>query len=113
VGPVRVAPAFSLGADGAGLSLEAGRNWFGRMLVGRSLDSDQVSVGGGYRWGDGQAVSMQLSWGRNHERLALSQERLGLSVRYDLPRYFLRVGYDPRAGGSTQDMLRFSAGVRF
>jgi hypothetical protein len=113
LGPVRMAPAFSKDASGAGLSMEAGRSWFGRMTVGRSLDTDQVSVGGGYRWRDGHAVSLQLSWGRSQERLGLSQDRLGLAVRYDWPRYYLRLGYDPRNGGSTQDMLRFSAGVRF
>ena len=113
LGPVRMAPAFATGATGAGLSLEAGRHWFGRMTVGRSLDTDLVAVGGGYRWRDGEAVSMQLSWGRSQERLGLAQDRLGLALRYDWPRYYLRLGYDPRVGGSTQDTLRFSAGVRF
>jgi hypothetical protein len=39
-------------------------------------------------------------------------ERTGLSLRYDWPRYYLRVGYDTRLRDGS-DALRFSAGVRF
>ena len=106
LGAFRVSPAFNTASTGAGLSLEAGQQWFGRLTVGRSVELDSVALGGGYRWRDGQSVSMQLSRGRGHERL-------GLAVRYDWPRYFVRVGYDPRQGEGTSEMLRFSAGMRF
>jgi hypothetical protein len=106
LGPVRLAPAFAFGGSGAGLSVEAGRQWFARVGVGRSLDSEVVSLGGGYRWADGQALSMQLTH-------SLAQERTGLSLRYDWPRYYLRVGYDTRLRDGTAETLRFSAGMRF
>lgn len=92
---------------GAGLSLQAGAQWFARVNVGRSLASDVVSVGGGYRFGDGQALSM-------HVTRQLGQERLGLAVRYDWTRTYLRLSYDTRTGAAgSPDMLRFQAGMRF
>ncbi len=102
--------------SGAGLSLDAGRNWFAQVAVGRSLQqgsypfgmaaSDEVRVSGGYRWGDGQALSLQVTGGSR-------SERLGLAVRYDWPRYFVRLSYDSGLNPLPQDKLRFSAGVRF
>jgi hypothetical protein len=102
---------------GGGLSLAAGQNWFAEVAVGRSLRAsadpanlliaqDALRLGGGYRWGDGHALSVQLIGGR-------SSNRLGLSVRYDWPRYFVRLSYDTDASPVPQDMLRFSAGIRF
>ncbi|TWO71629.1 hypothetical protein FN976_08415 [Caenimonas sedimenti] len=92
---------------GAGLSLQAGAQWFARVNVGRSLASDTVSVGGGYRFGDGQALSM-------HVTRQLGQERLGLAVRYDWTHTYLRLSYDTRTGpAGSPDMLRFQAGMRF
>lgn len=101
-GQVRLAPAFGIGS-GAGLSLEAGEAWFGRLTVGRTVETDMLAIGGGYRFRDGQAVSMQFTRG--------TQDRLGLAVRYDWPRYYVRVGIDRE--GSMPDILRFSAGMRF
>lgn len=92
---------------GAGLSLQAGQQWFARVGVGRSLDSDVVSLGGGYRFSDGQALSM-------HVTRQLGQERLGLAVRYDWSRSYLRLSYEaPTRPMGGADMLRFSAGMRF
>lgn len=101
-GSVRLAPAFGT-TMGAGLSLEAGEAWFGRLALGRNFDADLLSLGGGYRFGGGQSISMQLT--------RASQDRLGLSVRYDWPRYYLRLGVDRE--GAMPDTLRFSAGMRF
>jgi hypothetical protein len=107
LGPVRFASAFSPSAvAGGGLSLETGRNWFGRITVGRSMETDVLALGGGYRWRDGESLSMQLSRGRHHDRL-------GLAVRYDWPRSYLRFGFDPKPYDGATDMWRFSAGVRF
>lgn len=102
--------------SGAGLSLDAGRSWFAQVAVGRSLQhgnypfgmaaSDEVRVSGGYRWGDGQALSLQVTGGSH-------SQRLGLAVRYDWPRYFVRLSYDSGLNPLPQDNLRFSAGVRF
>lgn len=103
-GPVRLGTGFS--PAGAGLSMEAGERWFARVGVGRSVDSNELSLGGGYRWGDGQALSLQVVRG-------LGQERLGLAVRYDWPQYYLRFGYDTRLGPASPESLRFSAGIRF
>lgn len=105
LGPVRLAGARS--SEGSGLSLEAGRSWFARVGVGRSLESEVVSVGGGYRFRAGEALSM-------HVTRQLGQERLGLAVRYDWQRSYLRLSYDtPDRSFGLPDTLRFSAGVRF
>jgi hypothetical protein len=104
-GPVRLATAYR-GSTGGGLSLEAGEQWFARVGVGRSVDNDVLSLGGGYRFRDGQSISMQLLRSRG-------EGRVGLAVRYDWPQYYLRLSYDPRWGDTAPDMLRFSAGMRF
>ena len=105
LGPVRVSAAGSEGVPGAGLALETGRQWFARVGIGRSLDADVYSLGGGYRWPDGQSVSMQLTH-------VPSELRTGLALRYDWPRLYLRFGYDTRLRDGA-DALRFSAGMRF
>lgn len=105
LGPMRLAPATS--TTGSGLSLQAGQQWFARAGVGRSLESDVLSVGGGYRFTSGQALSM-------HMTRQLGQDRLGLAVRYDWSRSYLRLSYDqPTRPVGAPDMLRFSAGVKF
>lgn len=91
---------------GTGLSMEAGQSWFARVSVGRSLDNEVFSAGGGYRFADGQSLSLQV--------LRTQKERLGLAVRYDWQRYYLRLSYDPRWGDSSPpETVRFSAGMRF
>jgi hypothetical protein len=105
VGPMRLAAARS--STGSGLSLEAGENWFARAGVGRSLDDQVVSFGGGYRFLDGESLSV-------HVTRQLGQERLGLAVRYDWRRSYLRLSYEsPVRALNEPDRLRFSAGVRF
>lgn len=109
-------PLFTLGLlqlgasssdTGSGLSLQAGQQWFARAAIGRSLDAGLLSLGGGYRFTGGQALSM-------HVTRQLGQGRLGLAVRYDFSRAWLRLGYDaPTQGLRGADMLRFSAGMRF
>jgi hypothetical protein len=104
-GPVRIAGAGT--TNGNGLSLEAGHRWFARAGLGRSLDTDAVSVGGGYRFRGGDALSM-------HVTRQLGQERLGLAVRYDWERAYLRLSYEsPARVVGAPDRLRFSAGMRF
>ena len=104
-GGVRLATASSF--SGNGLSLEAGEKWFARAGIGRTLDNDIMSVGGGYRFADGNALSM-------HVTRQLGQERLGLALRYDLRSSFLRLSYEqPVRTPGAHDSLRFSAGVRF
>lgn len=115
-GRVRVGPALHSDGDfaGGGLSVTAGQNWFGGVAIGRNLQSGPdgmagqgaVRIGGGYRWSDGQALSLQLTGPR-------SGNRLGLSVNYDWPRYFVRLSYDAGLNPLPQDKLRFSAGMRF
>jgi hypothetical protein len=104
-GPLRLAPAGS--TTGSGLSLEAGEKWFARAGLGRSLDSDVVSLGGGFRFAGGDSLSM-------HVTRQLGQERLGLAVRYDWRQSYLRLSYEhPLRTPGAVDSLRFSAGVRF
>jgi hypothetical protein len=118
LGGVGIGPALQAdaGFSGAGLSLQAGRNWFAQVAVGQSLSvapglpmavsGEALRIGGGYRWGNGQALSLQVTGSRG-------PERLGLSVSYDWPRYFVRLSYDGGLNPVPQDRLRFSAGVRF
>jgi len=102
---MRLATASSF--TGNGLSLEAGEKWFARAGIGRSLDFDIMSLGGGYRFADGNALSM-------HVTRQLGQERLGLALRYDLRSSFLRLSYEqPVRNPGAHESLRFSAGVRF
>lgn len=105
LGPVNLATAGS--TTGAGLSLQAGNQWFARFGAGRSLDNDVLSLGGGYRFSDGQALSM-------HVTRLLGQDRLGLAVRYDWQHSYMRVSYDtPLRPSGGAEMLRFSAGMKF
>lgn len=104
------------GYSGVGLSLAAGRNWFAQVSVGQSVrphagldamgPSEAMRLGGGYRWGDGQSLSLQVTGARG-------PDRLGLSLSYDWPRYFVRFSYDTGIQPLPQDRLRFSAGVQF
>jgi hypothetical protein len=104
-GPLRLAAAASM--SGSGLSLEAGQKWFARAGVGRSLDADFLSLGGGYRFPGGDSLSMHLT-------RQLGQDGLGLAVRYDWHRSYLRLGYEsPVRAQGLPDRLRFSAGLRF
>ena len=104
-GPVRVAGSNS--SNGNGLSLEAGEKWFARAGLGRTLDNHMLTLGGGYRFAGGDALSMQVM-------RQIGQERLGLALRYDLQRSYLRLSYEQplRTVPGTAD-LRFSAGMRF
>ncbi|HEY8048930.1 MAG TPA: hypothetical protein VIE63_07125 [Ramlibacter sp.] len=113
-----IAPALPLAGDapGAGLSLQNGRNWFSQVGVAQgpvsplvhSGPNDIFNLAGGYRWANGQSLSLQLSRGRG------PGQRLGLALNYDWPHYFLRFSYDPQGLTlSPQESLRFSAGVRF
>jgi hypothetical protein len=114
---LRIAPAAPLGGDesGAGLSVQAGRNWFGQVGLAQAPGSalvpggttDMVNVAGGYRWSNGQKLSLQLSRTRG------VGQRLGLAVNYDWPRYFVRVSYDQGLNIAPQEGVRFSAGMRF
>ena len=65
-----------------------------------------LRIGGGYRWSDGQSLALHVTGGRG-------PDRLGLSVSYDWPRYFVRLSYDPRLNLVPAETLRFSAGIRF
>ena len=104
-GPLRMATSGT--STGSGLSLEAGQKWFARAGLGRSLDNNLVSFGGGYRFVAGDALSMQVT-------RQVGQERLGLAVRYDWHWSYLRLAYEQplRSLPGTAD-LRFSAGLRF
>ncbi len=123
--PGSPAAMFSLGQlrigsavpGGTGLAFEAGQSWYARLGMGRTIAQpaalglrgesvDLFAVGGGYRWTNGQSLSLQLLRGNR-------QQRLGLAVSYDWPSYFLRLDYDAGASVMPQDSLRFSAGVRF
>lgn len=104
-GPLRLAAGRT--GSGSGLSLEAGERWFARAGLGRSLEADVLSLGGGYRFAGGDALSMVVT-------RQLGQERLGLALRYDWRQAWLRLSYDqPLRLNGTGDRLRFSAGVRF
>jgi hypothetical protein len=105
--------------------------------------NDSWTLAGGYRWGENHSLALQvvrdnrLNPDQQHthlvyrtpvdgeERLTLDLlskkglvagvpiQRLGLSVAYDWPRYFVRIARDPLVNFTTQDMLRLSVGTRF
>lgn len=104
-GPFRLAASASM--TGSGLSLEAGEKWFAKAGVGRSTEAEFLSLAGGYRFAGGDSLSM-------HVTRQLGHEGLGLSVRYDWRRSYLRLGYEtPVRSQNLPDRLRFSAGLRF
>jgi hypothetical protein len=113
-----VTPDYSIAPYGAGLSLQAGARWFGQVGLAQTPTSplvhsgtnDAVNLSGGYRFGGGQSLSLQLSMARGSG----PGQRLGLSVNYDWPRYFVRFSYDPqRFTLQPQESVRVSAGVKF
>jgi hypothetical protein len=98
----------------ADYALWSGSNWFGQVSLSQApmnqlthATNDAVNLGGGYRFADGQSLSLQVSRARG------PLPRLGLAVSYDWPRYFVRFSYDQGLNLAPQDNLRFSAGVRF
>lgn len=113
-----IRPALVAGESfsGAGLSLNAGRNWFAQVAVGRGAQfsplpatpasAGAMSIAGGYRWSNGESLSLRLTSGRG-------AERLGLAVSYDWPRYFVRLSYDSKFTLTPAETLRFSAGMKF
>jgi hypothetical protein len=107
---------YSLMSSPSGLKLQAGRNWFGQVGLSPSAPgslahpagAELVNIGGGYRFGGGESLSLELSRGFG------PSQRLGLAVNYDWPRYFVRFSYDPQKFSLTPlENLRVSAGVRF
>jgi hypothetical protein len=105
--------------------------------------NDAWTLAGGYRWGDNDSLTLQvvrdnrLNPDQQHihlvyrtpvagdHRLTLDLlskrglvdgvpiRRIGLSVAYDWPRYFVRVAWDPKVNFTPQDMLRLSVVTRF
>ena len=105
--------------------------------------NDSYTLAGGYRWGDNHSLTLQtvrdnrLNPDQQHvhvvyrtpvdgdNRLTLDLlvkkglvagvpiQRLGLSVGYDWPRFFVRLAVDPLVNFTTQDMVRLSLGTRF
>jgi hypothetical protein len=84
----------------------AGRSQQQAYIQPGAVAGEALHIGGAYRWSDGQSLSLHVTAGRG-------PERLGLSVSYDWPRYFVRLTYDPGLNPVMPDKLRFSAGVRF
>ena len=105
--------------------------------------NDSYTAYGGYRWSDATSLQVQLVrdnrlnpdqqhvhliWRQgvgNGERLTVDLlakqgtvdgqfiRRVGLSVGYDWPRWFVRAAWDPKVNFTPQNMARLSTGVRF
>ncbi len=105
--------------------------------------NDAWMLSGGYRWSESRSLALQVVRDnrlnpdqqhvhlvyrtalRDEQRLTLDLlskkglvagapiQRLGFSVAYDWPRFFVRVAWDPQVNFTTQDMLRLSVGTRF
>lgn len=105
--------------------------------------NDALTLSGGYRWADNNSLALQvvrdnrLNPDQQHvhlvyrtpvatnQRLTLDLlakqglvagvpiRRMGLSVGYDWPGYFVHVAWDPLVNFTAQDMLRLSVGARF
>jgi hypothetical protein len=105
--------------------------------------NDAYTVSGGYRWTGGAALGLvyvrdnRENPDQQHlhlvyrtplpdaHRLTIDLlfkrglvedeqiERTGLSVTYDWPRWFVRLGYDPKVNFTPQDMWRLAFGTRF
>lgn len=105
--------------------------------------NDAWMLSGGYRWGDSRSLSalvvrdnrqnpdqqhihlvyrtpvaegQRLTLDVLHKRGLVEGQwvrRVGASVTYDWPQWFVRLAYDPKANFGPQDMWRLSTGVRF
>ena len=105
--------------------------------------NDSFNLAAGYRGGDGQSLTVQyirdnrLNPDQRHMHLVWRQSvagrgritadllykrgmvedalirRWGASLTYDWPGVFLRVARDPKANFGSDDLWRFSAGIRF
>ncbi|WP_397441144.1 hypothetical protein [Polaromonas sp. UC242_47] len=105
--------------------------------------NDAWMLSGGYRWSDSHSLALQMVRDNrlnpdqqhvhlvyrmpmaNDQRLTLDLlskrglvegvpiHRMGLSVSYDWPTYFVHLAWDPKVNFTPQDMLRLSAGMRF
>lgn len=67
---------------------------YGAALAGNEMFSVGVSSISGLAWGT-------------------PVQRIGLSIGYDWPRYFVQLAYDPKVLMPSQELLRLSAGTRF
>ncbi|MEJ6022962.1 hypothetical protein [Ramlibacter sp. PS4R-6] len=101
-------------AQGFTADYDLSRHWFGQVGLSQAPlnaltpgSNDVLNVGGGYRFNDGQSLSLQVSRARG------PLPRLGLAVSYDWPRYFVRFTYDQGLTLTPTENLRFSAGFRF
>ena len=155
-GTVRFIPSLQLASGGAwngSLGVETGQTWFAGLAFGRtnlrdalSLNfdpNDMVTVSGGLRWSELEALSFQLVRdNRLHpdqqhlhliyrtplpdaRRLTVDvlfkrglvddepTERTGLTVTHDWPRWFIRAAWDPKTNFTSQDMMRLVVGTRF
>lgn len=155
-GAVRIIPSLQLASGGAwngSLGVETGQTWFAGLAFGRtnlrdalSLNfdpNDMVTVSGGLRWSELEALSFQLVRdNRLHpdqqhlhliyrtplpdaRRLTVDvlfkrglvddepTERTGLTVTHDWPRWFIRAAWDPKTNFTSQDMMRLVVGTRF
>ena len=105
--------------------------------------NDSYTAYGGYRWSEATSLQVQLVrdnrlnpdqqhvhliWRQsvgNGERLTVDLlakqgtvdglfiRRVGLSVGYDWPRWFVRAAWDPKVNFTPQNMVRLSTGMRF
>lgn len=67
----------------------------------------------GTRWAGNQSMKFGLSAISGWEPVGGSQQRVGLSVGYDWPSYFVKVAYDPQVNFTARDEVRVSWGTRF
>ncbi|MES3010198.1 MAG: hypothetical protein V4738_05420 [Pseudomonadota bacterium] len=60
-----------------------------------------------------QSLKFGISAISGWEPVGGSQQRMGLSVGYDWPSYFVKVAYDPQVNFTAKDQVRVSLGTRF
>ncbi len=60
-----------------------------------------------------QTLKVGLSAISGWEPAGGSQQRIGLSVGYDWPQYFVKLAYDPQVNFTAKDQIRVSLGTRF
>jgi hypothetical protein len=114
-----------------------------RPYVNLNFDpNDAWTLAGGYRWSGNHVLALTLV-GDNREnpdqrhfhvqyRMPVGNDRLlldvlvkrglvdggmihrvGFTIGYDWPRFFVRLAWDPKVNFTPQDMLRLQAGLRF
>lgn len=127
VGDLRFVPSLQVspsGFWGPVATVESSSGWYASAGLAQSPRtpssispvyglSRASTVTAGFRWSPDASLSFAVTRATGLAAGGASVQRLGLSVRYDWPTYYVRIGLDPSLETLPRDRLRLSAGFSF